>query len=60
MALTGVLRTAYVQVRVTDLAAAIHHYRDILGLHVVVKVTVQKLGSVSLHAQYHGGNYADR
>jgi catechol 2,3-dioxygenase len=32
MALTGVLRPGHAQVRVTDLDAAIHFYRDVLGL----------------------------
>lgn len=32
MALTGVLRPGHVQLRVMDLDAAVHHYRDVLGL----------------------------
>lgn len=32
MAMTGVLRPGHVQLRVMDLDAGVHHYRDILGL----------------------------
>ena len=32
MALTGVLRPGHVQLRVLDLAAALTHYRDVIGL----------------------------
>ena len=32
MALTGVLRPGHAQIRVLDLEAAVHHYRDVMGL----------------------------
>ena len=32
MAMTGVLRPGHAQLRVLDLEAAVHHYRDVLGL----------------------------
>ncbi|MDO9029566.1 MAG: catechol 2,3-dioxygenase [Hydrogenophaga sp.] len=32
MAMTGVLRPGHVQIRVMDLEAGVHHYRDVLGL----------------------------
>ncbi len=32
MAMTGVLRPGHVQIRVMDLDAGVHHYRDVLGL----------------------------
>src|SRR5437773_10606907 len=35
MALKGVLRPGYIQIRVTDLKAAIRHYVDRVGLHEV-------------------------
>ena len=35
MALTGVLRPGYIQVRVTDIDAALKHYVDRVGLHEV-------------------------
>src|ERR1043165_4233978 len=35
MALTGVLRPGYIQIRVTDLNAAIRHYVDRVGPHEV-------------------------
>ncbi|HUD94058.1 VOC family protein, partial [Sphingobium sp.] len=35
MALTGVLRPGYVQLRVLDLDEAIQHYRDRIGLNLV-------------------------
>jgi catechol 2,3-dioxygenase len=35
MALTGVLRPGYIQIRVTDIAAALTHYVDRLGLDAV-------------------------
>ena len=35
MALSGVLRPGYVQVRVTDIDAALRHYADRVGLHEV-------------------------
>jgi catechol 2,3-dioxygenase len=35
MAVTGVLRPGYIQLRVLDLAEALVHYRDRLGLHEV-------------------------
>jgi len=35
MALTGVLRPGYIQVRVTDIDAALKHYIDRVGLHEV-------------------------
>src|SRR4051794_16597442 len=35
MALTGVLRPGYIQIRVTDIDAALAHYVDRLGLHEV-------------------------
>ena len=35
MALTGVLRPGYIQIRVTDIDAAVAHYVDRLGLHEV-------------------------
>ncbi len=38
MALTGILRTGLVQLRVTDLEETLQHYRDRLGLHVVGKI----------------------
>src|SRR5207248_9238373 len=35
MALKGVLRPGYIQIRVTDLDAAVKHYVDRIGLHQV-------------------------
>jgi catechol 2,3-dioxygenase len=35
MALKGVLRPGYIQIRVTDLDAALTHYIDRVGLHEV-------------------------
>ena len=35
MALRGVLRPGYIQIRVTDLGAALKHYVDRVGLHEV-------------------------
>jgi len=35
MALRGVLRPGYIQIRVTDLGAALKHYADRIGLHEV-------------------------
>jgi hypothetical protein len=35
MALKGVLRPGYIQIRVTDLDAALKHYVDRVGLHEV-------------------------
>jgi catechol 2,3-dioxygenase len=35
MALKGVLRPGYIQIRVTDLKAALTHYVDRVGLHEV-------------------------
>jgi len=35
MALRGVLRPGYIQIRVTDLGAALGHYVDRVGLHEV-------------------------
>src|SRR5881394_12665 len=35
MALKGVLRPGYIQIRVTDLDAALKHYVDRVGLHQV-------------------------
>src|SRR5881398_2956139 len=35
MALKGVLRPGYIQIRVTDLDAALKHYVDRIGLHEV-------------------------
>ena len=35
MALTGVLRPGYVQIRVLEMEPALHHYRDLVGLNVV-------------------------
>ena len=35
MALTGVLRPGYIQIRVIDIQAALTHYIDRLGLHEV-------------------------
>ena len=35
MALKGVLRPGYIQIRVTDLGAALKHYVDRVGLHEV-------------------------
>src|ERR1700756_6012646 len=35
MALKGVLRPGYIQIRVTDLNAALTHYIDRIGLHEV-------------------------
>ena len=32
MAMTGVLRPGHIQLRVLDMEAAVHHYRDILGM----------------------------
>jgi len=39
MALTGVLRPGYIQIRVTDIDAAIRHYVDRVGLHEVSRET---------------------
>src|SRR5437764_15317875 len=35
MALNGVLRPGYIQIRVTDIDAAVKHYVDRIGLHEV-------------------------
>src|SRR5438874_11507726 len=35
MALNGVLRPGYIQIRVTDIDAAVRHYVDRVGLHQV-------------------------
>ncbi len=35
MALTGVLRPGYVQIRVMEMEPALRHYRDLVGLNVV-------------------------
>jgi catechol 2,3-dioxygenase len=35
MALNGVLRPGYIQIRVTDVDAALRHYVDRVGLHEV-------------------------
>ncbi len=35
MALKGVLRPGYIQIRVTDLDSALKHYVDRIGLHEV-------------------------
>src|SRR6266550_6359859 len=35
MALNGVLRPGYIQIRVTDIDAAVRHYVDRIGLHEV-------------------------
>lgn len=35
MAVTGVLRPGFVQLRVLDMDKALHHYRDLIGLDVV-------------------------
>ena len=35
MALNGVLRPGYIQIRVTDMATALRHYVDRVGLHEV-------------------------
>src|SRR5205807_3401186 len=35
MALNGVLRPGYIQIRVTDIEAAVRHYVDRIGLHEV-------------------------
>jgi catechol 2,3-dioxygenase len=35
MALNGVLRPGYIQIRVTDLDAALKHYVERVGLHEV-------------------------
>ena len=40
MALKGVLRPGYIQIRVTDLDAALTHYVDRVGLHEVSLVPV--------------------
>ena len=32
MGMTGILRSGIVQIRVTDMTAAVHHYRDVMGL----------------------------
>ncbi len=32
MAITGIMRAGYVQIRVLDLAAAAEHYENVLGL----------------------------
>lgn len=37
MAITGVQRSALIQLRVTDLQAGVHHYQDIVGLDYVGK-----------------------
>src|SRR5690349_2429060 len=39
MALEGVLRPGYIQIRVTDLDAAVKHYVDRVGLHEVSRET---------------------
>ena len=40
MALKGVLRLGYIQLRVTDLKAVLAHYVDRVGLHEVSLVPV--------------------
>jgi catechol 2,3-dioxygenase len=40
MALKGVLRPGYIQIRVTDLKAGLTHYVDRVGLHEVNLVPV--------------------
>src|SRR5437660_562295 len=47
MALKGVLRPGYIQIRVTDLDAALKHYVDRIGLH---KVSHEPDGRVYLRA----------
>ena len=47
MALKGVLRPGYIQIRVTDLDAALKHYVDRVGLH---KVSHEPDGRVYLRA----------
>src|SRR5215469_16797167 len=47
MALKGVLRPGYIQIRVTDLDAALTHYVDRVGLH---KVSREHDGRVYLRA----------
>lgn len=39
MAITGVQRTALIQLRVTDMKAALHHYQDVVGLDYVGKTS---------------------
>jgi catechol 2,3-dioxygenase len=47
MALKGVLRPGYIQIRVTDLDAALKHYADRVGLH---EVSREHDGRVSLQS----------
>jgi catechol 2,3-dioxygenase len=47
MALTGVLRPGYIQIRVTDIDAAVKHYIDRVGLH---EVSREKDGRIYLRA----------
>ena len=47
MALKGVLRPGYIQIRVTDLDVALTHYVDRVGLH---KVSREADGRVYLRA----------
>ena len=49
MALTGVLRPGYIQIRVTDIDAALAHYVDRVGLH-----------EVSREPDGNGGNHGRR
>jgi catechol 2,3-dioxygenase len=42
MALKGVLRSSYIQIRVTDLDAAPTHYLDRVGLHEVSREAVRR------------------
>jgi catechol 2,3-dioxygenase len=37
MSLTGVLRPGHIQIRVTDLAGAVRHYAEVIGLDVVLR-----------------------
>jgi catechol 2,3-dioxygenase len=46
MALKGVLRPGYIQIRVTDLDAALKHYVHRVGLHEVSREHVACLGRV--------------
>lgn len=45
MAMTGVLRPGFVQLRVMEMEPALHHYRDLIGLNVV---STEKDGRVYL------------
>ena len=49
MALNGVLRPGYIQIRVTDIDAAAKHYVDRVGLH---EVSREADGRVVTHFKY--------